>query len=296
VRPGFEAVGHIVPRGAECASGDIVARRGDVVTPALVGALASVGAAHLSLFRRPQVRVLATGSELVPVSDTPGPGRIRNSNAPALAAAAREFGCEVLGEDWAGDDRAELSAAVGRALDADIALITGGVSVGDFDFVPAVLSRAGVRCVFHGVRLQPGKPVWFGVAEPSGAARRQTLVFALPGNPVSTLVNAALFVRPAVAAMLARSAPAEFAAVLGAAVPAGGARRRYVPAVLSADGATRVATPVPFQGSGDLFGFSRADALIIVPEGAAARAAGDAAQVMPLRDVASGPSASGGVR
>ncbi len=288
LRPGFEADGHIVPVGTECRAGQVVAAAGDVVTSALVGALASVGAATLDVVRRPSVRILATGNELVPCEETPGPGRIRNSNAPALAAAAAELGCDVLGTDWAGDDAGRLLAAVTAALDADVALITGGVSVGDFDLVPGILDQAGVGRVFHGVRLQPGKPIWFGVRAPQGATGRRTLVFALPGNPVSTLVNTALFVRPAVAALCGRAAPAPRAARLGGPVGAGTGRQRYVPARLELVAGAIVATPVPFQGSGDVFGFSRADALIVVPEGVPGRVAGEAAEIVVLGGASAG--------
>lgn len=282
LRPGFEAEGHIVPVGTECRAGQVVAEAGDVVTSALVGALASVGAATLDVVRRPSVRILATGNELVPCDETPGPGRIRNSNAPALAAAAAELGCDVLGADAVGDDPARLLAAVTAVLDADVALITGGVSVGDFDLVPGTLEQAGVRRVFHGVRLQPGKPIWFGIREPQAPRIRRTLVFALPGNPVSTLVNAALFVRPAVAALCGRIGPSSREARLGGPVGQGTGRKRYVPAALTVVAGSLVATPVPFQGSGDVFGFSRADALIVVPEGVPPRAAGERAEIVAL--------------
>ncbi len=271
---------NVTRRASECAAGAVVAVRGTVVTPALVGALASVGVASAHVARRPRARVLSTGSELVPASETPGPGRIRNGNSPALLAAARSFGAFGVGASSAPDTRPELDDALTTAFadDPDVLLVTGGVSVGDYDLVPAALADAGARRVLHGVNLQPGKPFWFGV-------RGKTLVFGLPGNPVSALVNAALFVRPAIRKMLGRAdvVPRTLVATLGGDVGSGASRRRFVPARSSIDDDGRlVATPVPFAGSGDVFGFSRADALIVVPENAPRRAAGERCHVVPL--------------
>jgi len=271
---------NVTPRASECAAGAVVAERGTVITPGVVGAAASVGKAMVRVAARPSVVVLSTGSELVAVDETPPPGHIRNGNSPALVAAAWSYGGRPEAMPIAPDRRPALDDALKTAFakDPSILLVTGGVSVGDYDFVPAALADAGVERVFHGVSLQPGKPLWFGV-------RGRALVFGLPGNPVSALVNAALFVRPALRKMLGRAdvVPQTLVATLGGDVGAGANRRRYVPArtTSTADGRL-VATPVPFAGSGDVFGFSRADALIVVPENSPRRAAGERADVVPL--------------
>jgi molybdopterin molybdotransferase len=277
--------GHnVTPRASECAAGAVVAARGTVITPGVAGALASVGKATARVAARPHVVVLSTGSELVPVNETPPPGHIRNGNSPALVAAAWSFGARPTSMPIAPDTRPALDDALKTAFAKDpaILLVTGGVSVGDYDLVPAALADAGVERVFHGVSLQPGKPLWFGVRARGGNC---TLVFGLPGNPVSALVNAALFVRPAIRKMLGRAdvVPQTLVATLGGDVGAGANRRRYVPARTAHDADGRlVATPVPFAGSGDVFGFSHADALIVVPENAPRRAAGERADVVPL--------------
>jgi molybdopterin molybdotransferase len=275
---------NVTPRASECAKGAVVATRGTVITSGVAGVLASVGRAVVRVARRPSVVVLPTGSELVPVGETPPPGRIRNSNAPALAASMREYGARPATLPIAPDTRPALDDALKTAFanDPAIVLVTGGVSVGDYDLVPAALADAGAEKVFHGVSLQPGKPLWFGV-------RGRTLVFGLPGNPVSALVNAALFVRPALRKMSGRAdvVPETLAATLGGAVGPGAWRRRYVPAATSHDADGRlVATPVPFAGSGDVFGFSRADSLIVVPENAPRRTAGGRCVVVPLAGTA----------
>jgi molybdopterin molybdotransferase len=275
---------NVTARGAECRDGAVVASRGTVITPGVVGALAAVGRAKVRVTQRPSVTILSTGSELVPVDVAPPPGHIRNSNAPALMAAMWSFGGWPKIAGIAKDVRPELDDALKTALadDPSILLVTGGVSVGDFDHVPAVLADAGAERVFHGVNVQPGKPLWFGVRT-NGA--RRTLIFGLPGNPVSALVNAALFVRPAIRAMSGRAdvVPETIRATLGGSLPGGGPRRRFVPARLTdAHDGRFVATPVPFAGSGDVFGYSRADALVVIPEDAAPRAAGDTADVVSL--------------
>lgn len=283
-RAAIAAGDNVAPRASECAAGAVVARRGTVITPGVAGALGAIGCAKVRVARRPHAVVLTTGNELVPVTQMPPPGRIRNSNAPALMAAMWSYGAWPEALPIAPDARPALDDAVASALEREPALllVTGGVSVGDFDLVPQALAEAGVERVFHGVRVQPGKPLWFGV-------RGATLVFGLPGNPVSALVNAALFVRPAVRKLLGRDdvMPETMAASLGGDVAAGGRRRRYVPCrTACADDGRLVATPVRFAGSGDVFGFAAADGLVIVPEDAPARRAGDACRVVPLAGTA----------
>src|SRR5262245_34200196 len=208
-----EAGENVTPRGSECSAGAVIAARGTAITPAVTGALASVGRATVRVARRPPVVVIPTGNELVPVTETPPPGRIRNSNAPALVAAMWAYGGWPEAMPIVTDVRTALDDALKTAFAKDpaIVLLTGGVSVGDYDLVPAALATAGVERVLHGVSLQPGKPLWFGV-------RGTTLVFGLPGNPVSALVNAALFVRPALRKLSGRSdvVPETLVATLGA--------------------------------------------------------------------------------
>jgi molybdopterin molybdotransferase len=269
---------HLVPVAYERARGETVAAAGDVVTAALAGALASVGAVRPLVSAAPVGRVVSTGDELVPVETTPGPGQIRNGNAPALRGVLASFGAVDGGAVTARDDPASLGEALAFALEADVCLLTGGVSVGDYDLVPAALEAAGVTNVFHGVRMQPGKPLWFGI-------RGRTLVFGLPGNPVSALVTATLFVRPAVRRLLglAPELPAPRRAVLDGPLGRGTWRRRYDPVRLVHEPDGRVvARPVGYRGSGDIFGFALADALAVVPEEAPAPAAGDDVDVVPL--------------
>jgi molybdopterin molybdotransferase len=186
---------HIRPAGGDVESGRVVAASGRVLTPALLAAVAAVGAATVRVARRPRVAAIATGSELVRAGAPLEPGQIYESNLTAIVAQSERAGAEVVAARIVPDDRAETEAAFAEALDADVVVSSGGVSVGPHDHVKGALDALGVTEVFWRVAHKPGKPLWFGVA-PSGA-----LVFGVPGNPVSSLVCFELFVRPALRAL-----------------------------------------------------------------------------------------------
>ena len=195
------AVGdNVRPRGGDTRAGDAVVERGVRLGPWAVGAAAAVGAAELRCGRRPRVVVLATGSELRAPGEPLGPGQIYESNTLLLAAQLRETGALVEAAAPVEDDEQATRAAVERGLGADVLVTSGGVSVGRHDHVRAALAAGGVEEVFWQVAVKPGKPVAFGV-------RGRTLVFGLPGNPVSSLVGFELFVRPALLALQGASDP-----------------------------------------------------------------------------------------
>ncbi|TMA61897.1 MAG: molybdopterin molybdotransferase MoeA [Deltaproteobacteria bacterium] len=176
--------------GEDVEPGQVVLARGTVVGPADVGVLASVGRSSVLVHQRPCVAILSTGSELVEVDDVPGPGQVVNSNAYGLAAAVREAGGEPVVLPIAPDRLDEIRASVAQAARADVVVSTGGVSVGDLDFVKDALEAASFERLFWRVAQKPGKPLLFG-----RLAERP--FFGLPGNPVSALVCFALYVRPA---------------------------------------------------------------------------------------------------
>jgi molybdopterin molybdotransferase len=190
VAPGKE----IRRAGEDIAAGEQVLEPGRTLGAAELGVAASVGAAELRCRRRPRVSVLVTGDELVEPGTALGPGQIRSSNGIAIEALARDAGADVAGHATVGDDYGATVTALRDALDADVVVTTGGVSVGPHDHVKPALEELGVEEVFWRVALRPGKPTWFGT---SG----DTLVFGLPGNPVSAMVTFHLFVRPALAAL-----------------------------------------------------------------------------------------------
>lgn len=281
--PGFRAGQHVARRGAAFARGQEVLPVGAVLHPAAIGLAAEAGATHVLATARPRVAILATGNELVPSDAIPAYGQTRNSNGPMLAAAVARCGGEPIPLGVAADRPEPLRAAIAQGLAADLLVLSGGVSAGDLDLVPATLVRCGVREVFHKVRLKPGKPVWFGRLD-RGPAAPATLVFGLPGNPASTLVCFELFVRPALAILagLPRERwhlPRE-RAVLGAAAKAAADRPVYLPATLRAGPRSLVAEPLPFSGSSDLVGLAVADGLLALPAGAGRLEAGVEVEVV----------------
>ncbi|MDX1545888.1 MAG: molybdopterin molybdotransferase MoeA [Rhodothermales bacterium] len=188
---------HVRRAGRDVQQGAVVVEAGAVVTPPVVGVLAMLGYAEADAAVPPRVAVLSTGDELVDPAATPGPGQIRDSNGPSLAAQARHAGAAVLPPFRARDDEAALRAALKEALEADVLLFSGGVSVGDYDLVRQVLDAMGMERVFWRVRQRPGKPLAYGTL-------RGRHVFGLPGNPVSSAMCFEQYVRPALAALLGR--------------------------------------------------------------------------------------------
>src|SRR5204863_9300945 len=193
-REAVRAGAHIRPRGSDAVRGDVVIASGVRLGAAQLGALAAAGVATVACARRPRVAILATGSELARPGERLAPGQIYESNGVMLAAALAAAGADIESLPAVADDEAAHRQALERGLAADSLVTSGGVSVGPHDLVRGLLRELGVREVFWGVAVKPGKPVAFGVRGP-------TLVFGLPGNPVSSLVACELFVRPAVLAL-----------------------------------------------------------------------------------------------
>jgi len=275
---------NILPRGVSMRVGETVLRRGQRVRAMDIGLLCEVGRAQVPVVPRPKVAVLSTGNELVPADQTPPPGMIRNTNGPMLAACVRQCGAEAIELGIARDDPAELAARIRRGLEADVLILSGGVSAGVLDLVPAALGEQAVEEVFHKVRLKPGKPLWFGVRRETGSER---LVFGLPGNPISGFVCFQLFVRPAIDRLADRQSPSPPAitAQLGAAFQHRGDRPTYHPAVLDRQTDPPTVTPTNWQGSADLRGFAAGNSLAVFPAGDKKYVAGEPVEVLPLRNI-----------
>lgn len=259
IRPGQ----WVFPRGSEMRAGDVVVAAGTRLNPAAVGVLAGVGAREVAVYPRPRVSILATGNELVDVAVEPGPGQIRNSNGPMLAAQVAQAGGTVQDRGIAGDDAGELRAKVGDALaSSDVLILAGGVSVGTFDLVPGTLQELGVVPHFHRVRMKPGKPLLFGT-------RDGVLVFGLPGNPVSAFVCFELFVRPALRVLSGDPDPNPRTVSIPVAesVAESNDRPTYRPAKLEPAEVGWAVRPLAWAGAPDLRGMQPADALIVLPAG-----------------------------
>jgi molybdopterin molybdotransferase len=272
----------VLKRGASFHRGQVVLGRGKTIGPLDMALLAEIG--HVDVLVQPRVRVgvLATGDELVPANERPGPGQIRNSNGPMLLAAVAAAGATAIDLGVARDNPDDLKAKLRRGFDCDVLLASGGVSAGVKDFVPGILTELGVREVFHQVRVKPGKPLWFGVRE---ADNWRTLVFGLPGNPVSTFVSFKLFVEPALEAMGGAPfvAAPTVSAVIAAPFKHRGKRPTYQPCRVRSEEAStgrRVVEPLDWKGSADVATLTRADCLAAMPEGDYELAAGDAVDVL----------------
>jgi molybdopterin molybdotransferase len=200
VPPDVEVGACIRPAGGDVEAGTEVVPRGAMLRPTHVGALAATGVAVVECTRRPRVRIVTTGTELRPPGEALGPGEIYESNGVMLEAVLRGVGAVVERPTSVGDDESAHADAIVRGLEADVLVTSGGVSMGAHDLVRGVAASLGVQELLWGVAVKPGKPLSFGV-------RGRTLVFGLPGNPVSSLVSALLFVRPALLALQGASSP-----------------------------------------------------------------------------------------
>ena len=264
VKPGQ----NIMRRGTSLTRGQVVLQPGKVLRAIEIGLLAEVGRKEVATVGLPRVAILPTGNELVDHEQSPGPGQIRNSNGPMLVSLAIAAGAETLEVPVVPDDAEVLKDEIAGALTSDVVLLSGGVSAGVLDLVPQVLAELGVEQVFHKVNLKPGKPLWFGMKR-FPERERQTLVFGLPGNPVSGLVCFELFVRPAIEKLSGREPRGlpRKTAVLTREHQQRGERPTYWPAVFATHSNQQTVTPLPWQGSGDLRTLTDANCLAHFPAG-----------------------------
>jgi molybdopterin molybdotransferase len=258
---------NLIRRGTSMKQGDVVLPSCRFLRPQELGSLAEMGGYLISVRRRPKIAVLATGDELVPINETPGPGQIRNSNETMLAAQIRRAGGEAVPVGIAKDDAIHLREKIFVGLQSDVLLLSGGVSAGKLDLVPSALEASGVKQVFHKVHLKPGKPIWFGVLDTDNSPRKY--VFGLPGNPVSSLVCFELFVRTAIRRLMGidPAMPQAVRAKLGQEHIVHSDRPTYHPARLDREAAEAIVTPMPWHGSSDLRATVDANGMILFPAG-----------------------------
>ena len=246
--------------GEDLEKGDLILEKGDLIGPAEVGMLAALGLASVRVVRRPKLAVIATGDEIVEPGKKSGPGCIWNSNGYSLLSLAIQAGTEASYLGIARDKNSQLKLKIQKARSADILVISGGVSVGDYDLVKEELRSLGVRPVFWQLRIKPGKPTFFGV-------RGRQLVFGLPGNPTSAMVMFHLFVRPAVDRMLGRKRPGlrSAKALLEQEITVRPGRSQFLRGVLVGEGPVLKVDPFPDQRSGVLRSMVKSRVLIVVP-------------------------------
>ncbi len=260
--------------GEDIGAGEVVLRRGALLGPAELGVLASVGRARVPSARRPRAAVLTTGDELHDPQEALRPGGVRNANAYTLPALAERAGAEVVDVSTVRDERSATREAIEQTLDGDVLLLSGGVSVGVHDHVRTTLGDVGVEQVFWGVALRPGKPTWFGT-DPSG-----TLVFGLPGNPVSAIAAFLLFARPAIQALLgAELARERTTAILDEDYEKRAGRAHLVRCRLELEDDGWHVRPTKDQGSHVLTSMLGADALAVVPTESEGVTAGERVEI-----------------
>ena len=267
---------NVVLRGREASQGACILARGRRLQAAEIGLLASVGKAAVAVYRQPSVAILPTGDEVVPIEQPPQWFQIRNSNAAALAAQVKSAGGVPLELGIAPDRKDLLREMIERGLASDLLLLSGGVSMGKFDLVEAVLAELGAEFYFQGTAIRPGKPLVFGRI-------RDLFFFGLPGNPVSTFVTFELFVRPALALVsgAAFEPPAFLRARLARPYRQKTGLTMFLPARVRMQDRDPVVEPVGWQGSGDLVGVAAANCFLVIHPDQTDLAAGDWVDVMP---------------
>ena len=267
----------ITPRAAHASVGDVILSAGCRMTPLAIGGAVAAGAATVTVYRRPRVAILPTGDELVDVAQKPTAAQIRDSNRYLVRSLVVSAHADALPLPVAADDRGALKERITAGLQADVLCMTGGISMGEYDFVPGVLEELGARFHIHKMAIKPGRPTIFATM-PDG-----TLVFALPGNPASAFVGFELLVRPALAALEGRPGmtPPGVRATLRGTVQPTRDRRTYLPARarVTSNGGWEV-EPVSWHGSGDGLGMAAADALIVRSPNAEAVQTGDAVLIL----------------
>lgn len=273
--PAGEGVRH---EGEELGEGTVIADAGQRVTAGILAALAMAGVDAVDVHRRPRVAVLVTGDEVVKVGEPLEPAKVYDANGPLLRAWFVENGYGEPVVAYVPDDEAALEEAMSAALDsADLVVTSGGVSVGDRDYVPLVADRLGVRQVFWKVAQKPGKPLWFGV-------REGTVLLGMPGNPAAVLVCLAVHARAVLGHLEGETAerPAWRQGVLDGPVDADGERDRLVRMRLSLDDGTARLGLLPRQESHMLSNLASAHALVWLPSREQAFAAGEKARWIPI--------------
>lgn len=250
---------HIVTQGSEARSGALLVAEKTRLGYAEMALAAQAGATRLEVFASPRLAILSTGDEVVNARSKPGPLQVRNSNGISVEILARTAGAETIQLGNAPDEKIALRSAIERGLEADILVLSGGVSMGKYDLVEQVLADLGAEFYFTGVAIRPGRPAVFGKC-------RDKLVFGLPGNPVSTMVTFELFVLPAVDVLhggVPRPLPV-FRAKLATKVREKGPITHFLPARIEWHGPEARVTQLPWQGSGDIVALALANGFLVV--------------------------------
>jgi molybdopterin molybdotransferase len=266
---------NVAKRGEDVRKGEVVLERGSLIRGPEVAVCASVGKTSLEVVEIPSVGVLPTGNEVVDPAELPPYGKIRNSNGPMLFTLVQGAGCRAEYMGIAPDSEDELRAAVRKGFEHDVLLLSGGVSMGEYDLIPDVLEKEGAVILFHRVRVKPGKPLLF-------ARKEGCMIFGVPGNPVSNFTTFFLFIRPALLKLMGRAdyLPNRIDAVLGREFTYRSDRELVVPSFYMVTGGIPSFTPSSLNGSADIAGCVGVNSLAMFPEGSHTVARGERVSVL----------------
>jgi molybdopterin molybdotransferase len=270
---------NIAPRASEAKAGNVVLAEGHRVGPSEIAVMATFGYCSVKVYGKPSIAIFATGDELVEVHQRPQPDQIRNSNAYCLASQLRLMGLESDYLGIARDDREELRRMMLVGLERDVLIITGGVSMGDYDFVRDVFQDLKLEILFSKVAIKPGKPTVF-------ARRGSKLVFGLPGNPISALITFECFVRPVIGRLNGMTAP-ELPRMKGellADMRQTPGRTAFMPAWVSWQEDGWKVDPLLWKSSADIIGFTGANAAFVFPKNRDTLSRGETVEIMLLPD------------
>ena len=255
----IEDKSNISQKAEDVKKGQLILKRGTLIRPQEAAMLATVGKTSVKVYRQPKVAVISTGSELVEPSKRPKPGQIRNSNGSMLMLQLKRLGIQAKYLGIARDNFNSTVTLIKKALkDADIVIMSGGVSVGDYDFVEKALKKCGVKILFNKVAIQPGKPTTFGV-------KGKKVVFGLPGNPVSSQVIFELLVGPFIDKLVGRAVKDKFKRykLLADYKRRNAKRELYIPVIFKGDGVL----PVEYHGSAHMLAMTKAQGIMRIPVG-----------------------------
>lgn len=252
-------------RGSDLKKDELVIRKYSKINSQNIAALATCGKLKVKVFSKLKLAVLATGDELVPINQIPSGDKIRVSNPYAIYAAAEEIGQSARMLGFVNDDREKIKDIIEQKLknDCDILITTGGVSVGKYDFLPEIFKELNVKIKFWKVNIKPGKPIIFGVYDGDG---KRKLIFGLPGNPVSSLVNFHLFVKPAVEQILNRKSPDYIVAKISNQIKKNDNKRHFLRGKIFYDENQRRVKTFSSQSSGNMVEMSAANCLVEIHE------------------------------
>jgi len=277
ISKGISAGDNIVPAGAEAKRAERLLSPGSLLDYAAIAVASSVGRSRLLVYAKPRVAIVATGDEIVDIDVPPAPHQIRNSNSYSLAAQIQATGGDPMLLPIARDDPERLRELIADGFEADLLLLTGGVSMGKYDLVEQVLAEFPAEFFFTGAQIQPGRPVVFGRVAGASSPPEPKYFFGLPGNPVSTMVTFELFARPVLEA-LAGMPPRKLMflhAKLKSEIKTKPGLKRFLPAKLSGELENAEVELIRWQGSGDVAAAARANCYLVIPADRERIAAGE---------------------